>query len=610
MALGIRELLDLPTWRAFDIDDAGRILAGHDASGSIQLVELGTDGSATPLTALPGACRGRYLPGERAVVVVHDDRGNERAQLSLLRLDPRPAAPAGLDGLEPLVCDPRFIHNLFAVLPGKIVYATNRRNGVDFDVVVRTLADGAETVVFDQGGALSEVEVAPNGRDCVFTRDGTAAVSDQLFVSDAEGVRAITGAAEPARHTTVFWDADGRSFVVSSDREREYIAVLRHDVAAGTWTEVVAEPERNVAGFLSPDGTTLLAVVNDGGFARLSLRDARTGALRHRLELPEEGCAGLYPLPDPKWSADSRCAVISFTGPVTPGDILRVDAVEGTVKQVTDSAAALAGARLARPEPHAVPTLDGELVPCFVYRHPEPADPELAASAVLMIHGGPEAQAIPAFNPLLQALAGQGHTILVPNVRGSDGYGRRWVSLDDVRLRLDSVADMAALHAYLPKLGVDQERAALYGGSYGGYMVLAGVAFQPELWAAAVDVVGISSLVTFLRNTSAYRRASREREYGSLEHDLEFLEQASPLRCIDAVRAPLFVIHGANDPRVPLSEAEQLVAAVRANDVPCELLVYPDEGHGLAKRANRLDAYPRALEFLARHLSAAAGANS
>jgi dipeptidyl aminopeptidase/acylaminoacyl peptidase len=134
-------------------------------------------------------------------------------------------------------------------------------------------------------------------------------------------------------------------------------------------------------------------------------------------------------------------------------------------------------------------------------------------------------------------------------------------------------------------------------------MVLAGVAFQPQLWAAAVDLVGISSLVTFLRNTSAYRRAAREREYGSLEHDLEFLEQASPLSRIDDVRAPLFVIHGANDPRVPLSEAEQLVAAVRANGVPCDFLVYGDEGHGLAKRANRLDAYPRVLEFLARHLS-------
>jgi len=208
-----------------------------------------------------------------------------------------------------------------------------------------------------------------------------------------------------------------------------------------------------------------------------------------------------------------------------------------------------------------------------------------------------------AFNPLVQALAAAGHTVLVPNVRGSTGYGKRWYSADDVRLRLDSVADLAALHAWLPSQGLDQSRAALWGGSYGGYMVLAGLAFQPELWAAGVDIVGVSSLVTFLENTSAYRRALREREYGSLERDRDFLESASPLSRIDEIRAPLFVIHGANDPRVPLSEAEQLSAALEAKGVPCELLVYTDEGHGLAKRANRLDAYPRAAEFLIRYLS-------
>jgi dipeptidyl aminopeptidase/acylaminoacyl peptidase len=133
-------------------------------------------------------------------------------------------------------------------------------------------------------------------------------------------------------------------------------------------------------------------------------------------------------------------------------------------------------------------------------------------------------------------------------------------------------------------------------------MVLAGLAFQPGLWAAGVDIVGISSLVTFLENTSAYRRAYREREYGRLETDRRMLEEASPLGRIDQVRAPLFVIHGANDPRVPLSEAEQLVAAVRSRGVECELRVYSDEGHGLAKRANRLDAYPAAVASLTRWL--------
>jgi len=160
-----------------------------------------------------------------------------------------------------------------------------------------------------------------------------------------------------------------------------------------------------------------------------------------------------------------------------------------------------------------------------------------------------------------------------------------------------------AIRDWLPTLGLGQDRIALYGGSYGGYMVLAGLAFHPGLWAAGVDIVGVSSLVTFLQNTSAYRRAYREREYGRLVEDRAFLDSASPFNFIDRITVPLFVIHGANDPRVPLSEAEQVVAAVRASGQEVDFLVYDDEGHGLAKRANQLDAYPKALAFLDRVLA-------
>ena len=151
----------------------------------------------------------------------------------------------------------------------------------------------------------------------------------------------------------------------------------------------------------------------------------------------------------------------------------------------------------------------------------------------------------------------------------------------------------------LPSVALDPERAALYGASYGGYMVLAGLAFQPERWAAGVDIVGVSDLVTFLENTSEYRRAHREHEYGSLTNDRDFLTSASPLRHADAIRAPLFVIHGRNDPRVPVGETEQMVARLKERKVRCELVIYEDEGHGLARRANRLDALPRAVAFLA-----------
>jgi dipeptidyl aminopeptidase/acylaminoacyl peptidase len=222
--------------------------------------------------------------------------------------------------------------------------------------------------------------------------------------------------------------------------------------------------------------------------------------------------------------------------------------------------------------------------------------------AVVIVHGGPEGQSQLFFNAVAQALALEGYAVVVPNVRGSTGYGKRYYGLDDTTKRLDSVRDLAAIHGWLPSVGIDADRAALWGGSYGGYMVLAGVAFQPELWAAGVDIVGISDLVTFLENTSPYRRAVREVEYGSLATDREFLASASPLRRVDDIRAPLLVIHGANDPRVPLSEAEQLVASLQRRGIDTELLVYPDEGHGLGKLANRLDAYPKALAFLDRVL--------
>jgi dipeptidyl aminopeptidase/acylaminoacyl peptidase len=172
-----------------------------------------------------------------------------------------------------------------------------------------------------------------------------------------------------------------------------------------------------------------------------------------------------------------------------------------------------------------------------------------------------------------------------------------------VHKRLDSVRDLAALQDRLAADPRFSGQTVLYGGSYGGYMTLAGLAFHPERWAGGIAVVPVSSFVTFLENTSSYRRAFREREYGSLERDRDFLREVSPLTHVDRIVAPLFIIHGANDPRVPLSEAQQIHAALTARGVPCELLVYDDEGHGLNKLKNRLDAYPRAMAWLERVLA-------
>lgn len=606
--MDLRDFLNLPSWRAFDVDDRGRVLAGCDSPGSFQLVEVEPPGRVTWLTALEGACWGRYLPGSRSVVVQHDAGGDERQQLSRLALDPLPDRPATLEGLEPLVHDPRFFHNLIGVLPGKVAYSTNRRNSVDFDLMLLDLESGSESLLYDAGGAVVEAALLDKGSGAALTRSAPIAMSQQLvLVRPGRAPRALTDPDEPGQHVRPHWM--GEELLVTTDRRREHTAVARLNLATGRWTELVAAEGRDLTAWPSPDGRLLLVMVNDDGVARLALHDGAGGARLRELALPDEGWIGEPILPDPVWSPGASRLALSFSSPTVPGDVLLVDTGSGAVTRITDSAAPLRGAQVARPSRHRIPAADGREIPCSLYRPPEGVPGQVRGSAVLHIHGGPESQAVSGFNPVIQGLAAAGHTVVVPNVRGSTGYGRSWYSADDLRRRLDSVADLAAVHGWLATQGLDPNRAALWGGSYGGYMVLAGLAFQPRLWAAGVDIVGISSLVTFLENTSAYRRLQREVEYGSLERDRDFLESASPLGRVGEIRAPLFLIHGANDPRVPLTEAQQLSRALGSRGVECELRVYPDEGHGLARRVNRLDAYPRALDFLARHLAAAGSAS-
>ena len=219
--------------------------------------------------------------------------------------------------------------------------------------------------------------------------------------------------------------------------------------------------------------------------------------------------------------------------------------------------------------------------------------------AIFWIHGGPEDQYRPIFNSMIQYFVYRGYAVIAPNVRGSSGYGKEYIGLDDRRKRMDSVKDLVSLHKYIQKREeIDGTKIALLGGSYGGFMVLAGLTFFPYLWAAGVDIVGIANFVTFLENTSVWRRALREAEYGYLDTDREFLGSISPANSIENIQAPLFIIHGANDPRVPLSEAQHIYKRLQELGRKAELIVYDDEGHGLAKLKNRLDAYPKVADFL------------
>jgi dipeptidyl aminopeptidase/acylaminoacyl peptidase len=248
------------------------------------------------------------------------------------------------------------------------------------------------------------------------------------------------------------------------------------------------------------------------------------------------------------------------------------------------------------------PTFDARQIPAFVYR-PAAPPPAEGYPCILYVHGGPASQQRPDFNVSFQYFLQQGYALVVTNVRGSTGYGREYMLLDEVERRMDSVADLNYAVAWIRQQPeIDSRRIAIYGRSYGGFMVLAALTEYPELFAAGIDVVGIADWVTFLERTSPWRRAHREREYGSLETDRAFLQSISPLHKAERIRCPLLVMAGDNDPRVPLYESEQIVQKVAATGGTVQFVHYADEGHQFSKLANRIDSFTKMADFLHTYL--------
>ena len=568
--------------------DGTMLLVDSDLPGTRQLFLVAVrGGTPTQLTDFPEPVSGRLLRNGRVLLEI-DEGGNERTQLYLLDAEPR-AEP------EPLVVDPRFIHRSPHVSrdDALLAYATNRRNGVDFDVVVRRLESGEERA-FELGGWWETLNVSPDGRWIAALRLGERAGDADLYLLGVESGEVVhaTPHEGDAEYGTPAWLPDSSAFLAATSEGRDTCAIGRYDLAGRTW-ETVLGSRWDLDCLVDDAGRTLLVLENEDGRSRLELRDAATLAVREELPLPQ-GVAE-----EPTFSPDGSLLAVAFSSPTEPRDVYVYDVDGRRLSRLTRSTGGVASEALVEPELHRFDSFDGESIPVFLF---EPAG-EGPFPVVVTVHGGPEAQwrpwFAPSFAPLTQYLVSRGYTVAAPNVRGSTGYGKRFEHLDDGRLRLDSVRDLAALHDWLgARREIDATRAVLYGRSYGGYMVLAGLAFQPERWAAGIEMVGISSLVTFLENTSPWRRAVREREYGSLERDRDFLHEVSPMTHIDAIRAPLFIQHGANDPRVPLSESQHIHAVLSEKGIRCELVVYEDEGHIIEKLPNRVDAFTRALAFL------------
>jgi dipeptidyl aminopeptidase/acylaminoacyl peptidase len=564
-------------------------------------------GARTQLTFTPEPIlQARFFPGTPSTIFYLQDVGGGEF-FQLYRFDRS-------TGRAELLTDGKSRHEALKVSEdGRwLAYGSTRRNGKDTDVYVAPTADPRQARRLTEAeGTWYPVDFSRDGSKLLLTQFRSVADADLLVVDlKTNERRQLTpregwGSVVDARFTP-----DGQGVYLITDRYGDFAELYRLELGKAPYaaappslTKSIRWSVRSMA--LSADGRQLAINVNEDGISRLYLSDTRTGALSP-VPLPQQGVILGMKFPQRR----SDALFFSLTSSRSPADVWQLDLrTKKTARWTRSEVGGLNTDTFVEPELVRYPSTDGVTVPAFLYR---PRGVSGKVPVVVIFHGGPEAQSQPTFSPLVQFLATElNMAVLLPNVRGSEGYGKAYRAMDDGVKREQSLADIGATLDFIAtQEGLDASRVGVYGGSYGGYMVLATAAFYPERIKAAVDVVGISSLPSFLQNTQAYRRHLRRAEYGD-ERDPEVRkvqERISPLGAVDRIRAALYVQQGKNDPRVPQSEAEQIVKAVRSKGADVWYMLALDEGHGFAKKANRDYALVTTFMFLEKHLGAPAPA--
>lgn len=487
---------------------------------------------------------------------------------------------------------------------GKIAYTSTRRNNKDFDIYVMDPADPkSDKLLVEANGSWAPTDWAPDGAR-LLAGEYVSANESYVWVIDAEtGKKTLLtpkGGPEKVSYGGAKFAKDGKAVYVTTDKANEFHRLARIDPATGEHTFLTDHIKWDVEEFeLSPDGKTIAFVANEDGVGKLHLLAAESGKEQSAPKLPAGSVHGL------EWHPGGKELGFGLVSAKSPADVYSLDVASGKVERWTESeTGGLNTSAFAEPELVKWKSFDGRAISGFLYRPPTKFTGR--RPVVINIHGGPESQFQPAFlgrnNYFLNEL---GVALLFPNIRGSSGYGKTFLTLDNGFKREDAYKDVEALLDWVKdRDDLDADRVMVTGGSYGGHMTLAVATYYPERIRCAVDVVGISNFVTFLERTEDYRRDLRRVEYGD-ERDpkmREFMEKIAPVNNVGKVKRPMFIVQGKNDPRVPAFEAEQMVAALKKAGVPAWYLMAKDEGHGFAKKANADYQFYATVLFMQEHL--------
>ncbi|HJY41176.1 MAG TPA: S9 family peptidase [Steroidobacteraceae bacterium] len=519
------------------------------------------------------------IPGTQRFVFARDTGGDEWFQIY----------SAGITGEPQQLTEAGTRNQSIAFSPDgqMIAWARATKGSAEYAIYVADPSD-PRTVksVYREAGSVGPSDVSADRTQVLFTRDISNRES-KLFVLDlASGkTKEIAPKAGKVRYADARFARDGRSVYVISDRNSDFGRLVQIDIASGKDMVLTPDLKWDVDTFTISDDDRLLAYsVNEDGFSKVVVRDLVTRRALLQPELPRGVLQSMA------FSPDKSKLAFDLSTATSAGDVWTWDVAGAQLSRWTNSElGGLDPSKLAEPQLVRFNSFDGQSISALVYR-PAGIAPDFKTPVIMDIHGGPEGQTRPSWNVGAQYFAGMlGATVILPNVRGSTGYGRRYADLDNAEKREDSVKDIGALLDWIAaQPNLDKNRVAVYGQSYGGYMSLAVSTHYANRLVGSVERYGISDFASFLKNTEAYRRDNRRAEYGDERSPKmqAVFKRIAPLANVAKITKPMLVMQGANDPRVPKSESDQVVAGIRANGVETWYVIFADEGHGFLKKPN------------------------
>lgn len=488
----------------------------------------------------------------------------------------------------------------------RIIYGSTRRNKKDVDLYIADPLNpqGTKLLAQHDSSGWGAADWSPDDRQVV-VGEYLSANESYLWLYDVAGgektLLTPKGGAEKISYGGAEFSKDGKGIYVTTDRDSEFQRLAYVDLATKQHTYLTDHIKWDVDSFeLAEDGRMIAFVTNEDGVNKLRLLDTKSGKERPAPKLPVGSVGGV------EWHNNSRDLGLTLTSARLTADVYSLDVTTGKVDRWTTSeTGGLNTDNFSEAELVRWKTFDDKMISGFLYTPPKG---KFAGKrpVVINIHGGPEGQAQPGFlgrgNYFLNEM---GVALVYPNVRGSSGYGKTFLKLDNGYLREDSYKDIGALLDWIKtRPDLDADRVMVTGGSYGGHMAFAMAALYSDRLRAALPVVGISNLVTFLERTEAYRRDLRRAEYGD-ERDPKmraFMDKIAPINNAQKIKIPMFIVQGGNDPRVPLNEAEQMVAKIKGNNTPVWYLMAKDEGHGFAKKKNQDFQFYATVMFIREYL--------